>query len=388
VRVGETIGATTTDYVVDLAATLPVVISDTDAVYLYGLDILAEQLAGAERYYYVHDGLGSVRQLLDSTGQIATKYAYDPFGVPLVGNGVPNPWQFTGEAWDSEVELLYLRARYYQPEAGRFISKDPWGGERRRPDTLNRYVYVTNNPVNLVDHTGLQAEEAWRNYAGRQGPEAAPPLPYDITAFELGWLWLTEQSPLYVVLDENYALTRYLVHDKGVNQARIEFYQRLQSNTLQDGRYSIYGYSYVPTDYVREAAEYLAGYDRVGFFLGSYVVYTRLNSDDGTVTFVVEDRKNLQTFSKSPCYFAPDLIGQAVNPYLPKSLQFQRSEHSLEGLVMGAQRFDFPSDIFLASFFEPRYRWDPGVFGTNVRFGGRAWLLFVWTEPLRVDQRR
>jgi hypothetical protein len=83
------------------APTLPVVISDTDAVYVYGLDIIAEQLAGADRYYYMHDGLGSVRQLLDSSGHIATRYAYDPFGVPLSGDGVPNPWRFTREAWDA-----------------------------------------------------------------------------------------------------------------------------------------------------------------------------------------------------------------------------------------------------------------------------------------------
>ncbi len=78
-----------------------VVISDTDAVYLHGLDIIAEQLAGADRYYYVHDGLGSVRQGLDSTGQIAAKYAYDPFGLPMAGNAVPNPGPSTGEAWDA-----------------------------------------------------------------------------------------------------------------------------------------------------------------------------------------------------------------------------------------------------------------------------------------------
>ena len=106
----KTVGETTTDYVLDLATTLPVVISDTDAVYLYGLDIIAEQLAlrqgsgQAQRYYCVHDGLGSVRQLLDNTGQIGESYAYDPFGVPLVGNGVANPFRFTGEAWDAEVE--------------------------------------------------------------------------------------------------------------------------------------------------------------------------------------------------------------------------------------------------------------------------------------------
>jgi RHS repeat-associated protein len=132
-----------------------VVISDTDAVYLYGLDIIAEQLAGADRYYYVHDGLGSVRQLLDSAGQIETAYAYDPFGVPLAGDGVPNPWQFTGEAWDAEVELLYLRARYYQPETGRSVTKDPSAGDRQSPGTLNRYLYVNDNPVNDADPTGL-----------------------------------------------------------------------------------------------------------------------------------------------------------------------------------------------------------------------------------------
>ena len=93
-----------------LKVTLPEVISDTEAVYLlYGLDVIAQQQS--ERLYYVHDGLGSVRQLLDSTGNIETNYAYDPFGVPMMGGAVPNPYQFTGEAWDGEVELLYLRHR-------------------------------------------------------------------------------------------------------------------------------------------------------------------------------------------------------------------------------------------------------------------------------------
>jgi RHS repeat-associated protein len=137
-------------------ATFPVVISDTEAVYLYGLDIIAQQQD--DRLYYVHDGLGTVRQLLDTTGQIETNYAYDPFGVPVVAGDASNPYQFTGEAWDAEVGLLYLRARYYQPEVGRFITKDPWIGEDQRPGTLNRYVYVTNNPVNLVDPAGLNGE--------------------------------------------------------------------------------------------------------------------------------------------------------------------------------------------------------------------------------------
>jgi RHS repeat-associated protein len=149
-----------------LATTLPVVISDTYAVYLYGLDILAQQQA--ERQYYMHDGLGSVRQLVDTTGQIETNYAYDPFGVPVMGGDGSNPYQFTGEAWDAEVELLYLRARYYQPEVGRFVTKDLWAGNVWRPGTLNRYVYVGNNPVNLADPTGRNGEN------GDSGPGPDP----------------------------------------------------------------------------------------------------------------------------------------------------------------------------------------------------------------------
>jgi RHS repeat-associated protein len=128
--------------------------SDTDAVYLYGLDIIAQQQS--ERLYYMHDGLGSGRQLVDATGDTVTNYAYDPFGVPLTGGDAYNPYQYTGEAWDAEVELLYLRARYYQPGVGRFITKDPWPGDAERPGTLNLYVYARNNPFNLRDPSGLQ----------------------------------------------------------------------------------------------------------------------------------------------------------------------------------------------------------------------------------------
>ena len=176
----------TTQYVLDLAAGLPVVISDTEAVYLYGLDIIAQQQA--ERLYYAHDGLGSVRQLVDTTGQIETNYAYDPFGVPLVGGEVYNPYQYTGEAWDGELELLYLRARYYQPEVGRFITRDPWAGFTGRPGTLNPYVYVTNSPINRVDPRGLEGGEP-----GGICPECKEKL----HGADLDWLfdWFSDDEP-------------------------------------------------------------------------------------------------------------------------------------------------------------------------------------------------
>jgi hypothetical protein len=61
VRTSETVSGDTTQYIQDLAATLPVVISDTEAVCLYGLDIFAQQQS--QRLYCLHDGLGSVRQV-------------------------------------------------------------------------------------------------------------------------------------------------------------------------------------------------------------------------------------------------------------------------------------------------------------------------------------
>jgi RHS repeat-associated protein len=209
VRVGKTIGAAATDYLVDLAAALPVVISDTDAVYLYGLDIIAEQLAGADRYYYVHDGLGSVRQLVDSTGQVETRYTYDPFGVPLEGNGVPNPWQFTGEAWDAGVGLLYLRARYYQPGTGRFVTKDPWPGNVWRPQTLKPYVYVGNSPANYADPSGLQGSyDAYESF---------------MQAVGLARDWFTERGQVVQRFGPNEPLTMDVRHSRGVQDFKREW---------------------------------------------------------------------------------------------------------------------------------------------------------------------
>jgi RHS repeat-associated protein len=183
----------TTQYVLDLAATLPVVISDTEAVYLYGLDIIAQQQA--ERLYYFHDGLGSVRQMLDSTGEVETNYAYDPFGVPVVAGDASNPYQFTGEAWDEEVELLYLRARYYQPEVGRFITKDPWVGDAWEPGTLNRYAYVQNNPVNSTDPRGLQEGD----YSSYESYKQSRQLVSD---------WFHQEGPVRLILGPEEPLTQ------------------------------------------------------------------------------------------------------------------------------------------------------------------------------------
>ncbi len=103
--------------------------------------------------YVLPDALGSVRTEADASGQVAAARNFDPFGVPLGPDG-GHPFGYTGEPWDSQAELLYLRARYYQPVTGRFLSKDPWKGDHLQPQSLNAWGYVESNPINRADPSG------------------------------------------------------------------------------------------------------------------------------------------------------------------------------------------------------------------------------------------
>ncbi|WP_343224490.1 polymorphic toxin-type HINT domain-containing protein [Paenibacillus sp. ACRRX] len=77
------------------------------------------------------------------------------WGLPLGSKEtVLNIFGYAGEYWDSVSDLQYLRARWYDPSIARFISEDKNQGKIEEPDTLNRYTYVENNPLNGVDPTG------------------------------------------------------------------------------------------------------------------------------------------------------------------------------------------------------------------------------------------
>jgi hypothetical protein len=268
--------------------------------------------------------------------------------------------------------MLYLRSRWYEPSTGRFISPDTIVPNYYNPQSINRYVYVLNSPVNYTDPSGYIPQ-----------PPPPSPLPYDITSFELGWLWLTEQCPDHIVFDDRYDLTQDLMDDQGVNQARSQFYQRLQTGILENGTDDTYSYKYTVIPYIGAAVEYVTGHDQIGFFLGSYGVSSHLNPDK-TVTINVSDSKNWESGTRSPFYYIPDYLGPIINPCLPEPYSLHRSRHhSLEGLIMGYYQFDFPSDIFLASVLENRRRSDPGFFGSDIRLGGRIELVFTWKEPLQ-----
>ena len=113
--------------------------------------------------YLTNDHLGSPRVTTDATGQVLSRRDFMPFGeeIPRSNYGSDSTRQkFTGYERDTETGLDFAQARYNSSNLGRFSSPDPMGGGRIQPQSLNRYSYVLNNPLNLVDPTGLECSEA------------------------------------------------------------------------------------------------------------------------------------------------------------------------------------------------------------------------------------
>lgn len=104
--------------------------------------------------YYVYDGQGNVRFLTNNTGGKITSLEYDPFGNFRSALGTGTNYLYQAQQKDAESSLYYLRARYYDPLIGRFISRDPVKGVLTNPQSQNPYAYSLNNPINLSDPSG------------------------------------------------------------------------------------------------------------------------------------------------------------------------------------------------------------------------------------------
>ena len=106
-------------------------------------------------YYYTRDHLGSIREVTDESGNVRARYAYDPYGrrTQLVGD-VDADLGFAGMFWSPEVNLSLTLFRAYDPEIGRWLSRDPLKGAEVT-EGPNLYAYVGNNAVNHIDPLGL-----------------------------------------------------------------------------------------------------------------------------------------------------------------------------------------------------------------------------------------
>jgi len=137
--------------------------------YVYGRsvdEVLQLKTAANDSFYYHDNSIGSIAALTDESGGVIERYRYNAYGETtiLAADGVTelakssagNSYGFTGRRFDGETGFYYYRARYYAPERGRFIQRDPLGYS----DGMGVYAYAGNNPVNFVDPEGLLAKPA------------------------------------------------------------------------------------------------------------------------------------------------------------------------------------------------------------------------------------
>jgi RHS repeat-associated protein len=132
-----------------------------------GIDDPLSIQQGGNFYYYLKDGLGSITGITDNTGVMVKTYRYKAFGEIYAQSGTFNqPFAFTGRESDSESGLYFYRARYYDPKAGRFLTKDPIGFAG---GDVNLFRMVQNNPVNYTDPSGLIYAEQFAGYGAITG---------------------------------------------------------------------------------------------------------------------------------------------------------------------------------------------------------------------------
>jgi RHS repeat-associated protein len=164
-RVAKTVGGRTTRYLVDdlnptgyAQVVEELGVAGVQRTYTYGRQRISQnQLTSSEwtPSFYGYDGFGSVRTLTDASGTVTDTYDYDAWGNAVnVTGSTPNVCLYRGEQYDPDLRLYYLRARYFNPLSGRFLTKDPEAGRIKVPASLHRYLYAAGDPVNRSDPRG------------------------------------------------------------------------------------------------------------------------------------------------------------------------------------------------------------------------------------------
>jgi RHS repeat-associated protein len=165
-RVRRTVGSTVVQYIYsgpDIATQYGTTWTAPTAIYTHGPgmdDPLIRTTSTATQYYH-QDGLGSVVAVSGPGGTLDASARYDAWGVTLTATGTIPVYGYTGREPDP-IGLVYYRARYYDPAAGRFVSRDPIGLDG---GDINLYAYVGNNPVNHNDPDGLFVEKPFAGAA-------------------------------------------------------------------------------------------------------------------------------------------------------------------------------------------------------------------------------
>jgi len=156
--------SSTEKYILDIVGDYPVilVVIDTngwsvDKSYFHADGQTVMQQIDTSKYFYLHDRLGSTRQVINTSASVVNSYTYDPRGNAFsteTSETVSNHYQFANYHWDSTIGMYYLNARWYDPVILRFTGRDPVNGKFNEPLTLHKYLYCLNNPINATDPSG------------------------------------------------------------------------------------------------------------------------------------------------------------------------------------------------------------------------------------------
>lgn len=170
-RVARLEDGTQTRYILDMASSLPSVLAETNAsgtitaYYIHGLGLISRITPSGNRLVYHFNHRGDTVALTDASGNLTDSYAYDEYGKIANSSGsTENPFKYVGKygVMDEGDDFFFMRARYYNAETGRFLSKDPIGFAG---GDWNLYAYVAANPVVGIDPTGLLSEEEKKEFA-------------------------------------------------------------------------------------------------------------------------------------------------------------------------------------------------------------------------------
>ncbi len=167
-RVAKTVNGVTTRYLVDTnnLTGYPQVADElmdnqVTRSYAYGHALISQRQLVNNQWlfsFYGYDGQGNVRLLTDPTGAVTDTYTYDAFGNLIAATGnTPNEHLYSGEQYDANLGLYYLRARYLNPTNGRFLSADPARGSNSDPRSLHKYLYCVGDPIDRIDPSGLMS---------------------------------------------------------------------------------------------------------------------------------------------------------------------------------------------------------------------------------------
>jgi RHS repeat-associated protein len=153
-------GGTPVNLLVDSKQQYAQVVAEYDSLntqtveYVFGVNRISQLQSGVNKYYLA-DGQGSIRDLVDEYGQVTDEMGYTGFGEKMYRAGsTQNRFGYVGEEYYGSIQKIYLRTRWLDPKIGRFLSADLYKGCRESPVSTNKYLYGNSSPINYTDPDG------------------------------------------------------------------------------------------------------------------------------------------------------------------------------------------------------------------------------------------